>query len=552
MMQIIKLPTENFSTSKMQNKMANGELKDNLDVLRYIYSYYFEVKAGKYYFYDYEMDTFEFKTEKDFQLEIANKLQNKDVANALKRNNRIFKIICAIGKPRIYSDNDNLYLNESGAFMHTTYKKFDDYSSKIKKRAQIFFDMIKTISCNNDEKMYDCTMLAYAQIARGQRTNVILAHIHYLQGLGKTTEFKFMTKHVYGDKVCVVCTNADSLLTSNNKILLGKLIVVYEDLEDLTANEGKKVTQALKVITTEDKLLYADKYEKSIECKNITNVFVTTNFDLRDARGRRIIPKDISTIRQNDREYWTYFYKHVMNNEVGECVYSYLMTKITDEQCNNFKAQNDFPNTEKKLLAISHTLDSPYKFLRDCHILQKNGIAKIERAEFFKQYQSYCSDPSINCKATNKINFFDKLKDVDIISHTTGKNKYYYTMSCKELNNIATKHKWICKYDDYNENKDEDDNENKTLASIKYVEDYEIEVAEYKNELKALKKEMKSLKKQIIKQEVKEEPKEIIKETKENKKVKTKTKSNKDEDDMSNWSTTENTFETFDDLGAFE
>ena len=84
----IVLPTVAYSVSKLQYLQMNGQLKDSLDCINYVYQYYFEVSCGLFYFYDYLKDEFIVKTDKDFRKEVVDKLGDNKISNMLKKKTK--------------------------------------------------------------------------------------------------------------------------------------------------------------------------------------------------------------------------------------------------------------------------------------------------------------------------------------------------------------------------------------------------------------------------------------------------------------------------------
>lgn len=455
-MQIIELPKEDFSVFTLQDKYNNGQLKDHLDAVHYIQKYYYEISGGMYYFYDAEKDSFEFKTDKDFKKEVLDKLNNdKTCVNIFKQNPKVFKIITKIGNPRIYSQDNKFYINESGAFKHQIYKKYSEYSQDIKEKVNMILNMIKTISCGNDDEMFKATMRYYGQIARGIKTEIILVKKTGAQGVGKSTEPEFFMKYVFGMKVSFMMPSSlEPLLTPFNKALLGKLYIVIEDLQDLSENQWKQTTAKLKTLTTEKYCFFRDVYEKGIQAENIGNFVITSNYDIRDSQGRRIITQDISLSKKGDTEYFGNIRKQCFNDLIGEAFFSYLLTELTDEECKNFYGQRDFPLTDNKRISIANSLSSVYKFLKFEYVIKKQPIAKIIRNDFFDEYKSFCVNN--NFRATGKTDFYKKLEEVGINAYASN-SKNYFKCDYEKLKEISDKEKWICRFDDVDENIPTDD-----------------------------------------------------------------------------------------------
>ena len=135
----LNLPKVNFYTEDLQDKYKNGLLKDHLDCFNYIQEYYFESSNGMYYFYNVETNDFEFKTDKNFRKEILDKIGNdKILADKIKTNHKIYKIVSDLFKPRHYRIGKNHYINSCKGLLHKNYKPYDEYSEEMKSNVQLY------------------------------------------------------------------------------------------------------------------------------------------------------------------------------------------------------------------------------------------------------------------------------------------------------------------------------------------------------------------------------------------------------------------------------
>jgi hypothetical protein len=63
-----------------------------------------------------------------------------------------------------------------------------------------------------------------------EKTEVIIYNKTEAPGVGKTKSLEFLGKYVIGEKLCILNCGTESLLTNNNKILMGKILVLSEEL----------------------------------------------------------------------------------------------------------------------------------------------------------------------------------------------------------------------------------------------------------------------------------------------------------------------------------
>ena len=500
-----------------------------MDAINYIQEYYFESKNGMYYFYDVENDDFEFKTRDNFKNEVLDKVDNcKITSKIIKINYKIYKIVSDIFKPRHYKIGKKYYINVCKGFLHKKYKQFDDYSNEIKENVNLYISYLKEIMCNGDDIMLDAYLKYYAQMAKGIKTEVII-YRKSGEGWGKSTETDFIFNYVFGKNICLI-SGTEPLTSNYNKIYMGKLLVIFEELPTFSDAQWKGVSSKLKTLTTEKVTTYRDLYEKAVQADNISNFQINTNVEsIQNSDGRRYIILDLNPSRIRDYEYFRNLRNNCFNNEVGEAFFSYLMTKvkITDEQGKDFMAQEDFPETSNKRLAIANLLHSSYKFLKERYLLTKTSIQKVTPTELYLEYKLFCQ--SENYKSCGRNDFYKKLEFIQIFSKFSNGDKYY-NVDIKTLRDIAKKNMWVCEYDDYqesddekNEDEEEDDEEIIDYKALyeallqenknKDGKDYEVLLGKFEMENDTLKYQNKKLKKKLKKlSEKEEEEKEEAKE----------------------------------------
>ena len=519
----LDLPTESFDVVKLQNYFNNDNLKKKYTkTIKYIGKYYFESSRGTYIYYNYREDiksgekgTFEIRTSDEFRKEILNKVENnKLIINQIKMSSKIHTVVSELFKPRYYMIKNKYFLNECIGFKHKKYKPYDEYNKDVKDGVKLMLDFINEISCCNNKEMFDSYLKYLATLCRGKKTDVII-YKKSVEGTGKSTESNFLMKYVFGMDVCLI-SGTEPLLTNNNKIFMGKVFVIFEELPTFSKSQWESVSSKLKTLTTEDMCVYRDLYEKQICASNLLNFQISTNVEaLKDSQGRRIIILDINSSKLEDYNYFNNIKKKCYNDKIGEAFYSYLMTKITDNEVENFNAQRDFPKTNNKLLAISNQLNSVYKFIKMEHVLRKQGISKILCKELYNNYIDFCNENKIQYQYGKNV-FYQTLDGIKI-NRMDVKNKPYYKVSLDILNEIANKGKWICEYDEY-EKYNEDDVMNQLYPvgiETKENKDNNDETEKLQNRILELEEMIKNNKKQKM-----EENKKIMNPDNENKKLK--------------------------------
>jgi hypothetical protein len=367
--------------------------------------------------------------------------------------------------------------------MHKSYKPYNDYSDKIKANVNTVLNMIKEISCNNDENLYDAYIKYISQLCHGIKTEVVI-YKKSEQGTGKSTETDFLMNHVLGKDICVI-SGTEPLLKDFNKILMGKLLVIFEELPTFSTREWEAVSSKIKTFTTEKTSIFRGLFKEPVQAENNMNFVINTNCDsIKDSNGRRIMIMPINTIRKGDYEYFKKIRDDCFNDQVGEAFFAYMKTEVNID---GFYAQKDFPENENKQFAISNLLHSTFKFIKYNYVLANKEIKKVKPDELYEEYTNYCINNG--CKTIGKNDFMKKLKEVGIVHRKTCGNNYYFC-TCDELKVISDKNKWVCDYYDEYSNVDE----NETT-----VEDDDDDDMDYKTKYLNLLKENETLKAELRK-----------------------------------------------------
>lgn len=452
------------------------------DIINYIQSYYYEVDKGNYYFYDVPTNDFIHKEKKDFKNEVIVKIDSHGyTSNEILRNCKLYRICSRLDRPRIFIENDLAYINECKGFLHKTYLPFKDYSEDIQKKVYQILDMIKEISCDNTEHLFQAYIKYISQLCHGIKTEVVI-YKKSEQGTGKSTETDFIINYVLGKDICVI-SNTEPLLKDFNLILMGKLLVVFEELPTFSQSQWEVVSSKIKTYTTEKLSLFRGLFKQPVQAENIMNFMINTNCDsIKDSNGRRIMIMPISSSRKGDYNYFKNIRDNCFNLQVGEAFFSYMR----EVDITNFYAQRDFPENDNKLLAISNQLHPVYKFIKTSYVLKNEPMKKIKPSDLYSQYTQYCSIN--NYRSVNKNDFIKKLEDINIkYKKTCGNN--FYTIDMETLKEIATKNRWLCQYDEIDNSDDEeeddedDDYEDGDFEEAKDREiDYKKEYLHYRRE----------------------------------------------------------------------
>ena len=120
----LEIPKVSFSVSKLQQIELDAEnrLKDEdlsaaekkvirSMVVEYVKQYYYEISEGNYYFYDVELDEFQFKDQKGFKKELSDKLKPRAFEIYFKSNSDIYTVCSRLDKPRIFTEANKYFIS---------------------------------------------------------------------------------------------------------------------------------------------------------------------------------------------------------------------------------------------------------------------------------------------------------------------------------------------------------------------------------------------------------------------------------------------------------
>ena len=163
-----------------------------------------------------------------------------------------------------------------------------------KENCKIFLSYIKEVLCSNNEEHYIYILKWISNMIKGEKNDSLL-YLKGVQGIGKSTLTEMLINYVLGTDITLEC-GSEPLRSQFNKILMGRLLVVFEELETFSKNEWIAVSGRLKRYTTSNTIDFEVKNEKKFQGENINNYIINTNVDaLKDSEGRRIFILDLST-----------------------------------------------------------------------------------------------------------------------------------------------------------------------------------------------------------------------------------------------------------------
>lgn len=396
-------------------------------VRKYIKHYFIQVEGG---FFMKEKDKYVFKDKHIIETTYLTKMP--DIKKwFLNDYPKVRRVISDVNQPKL---TDECY-NTFGGYMYEK-KDYNSYPEEIKKKVELFNSYVLEVLCNNNKEHFIHLVKWYACALIGKK-NDACPYLKGPEGTGKSTCIEFMVNYVFGKNISLILTDAEVLLSKNNSILMGNLLVVFEELPVFSDSQWNGVSSKLKGWITGDQYNIGEMRVKQETVKNINNYVINTNVEaIKHSEGRRYYILDVSTKRQQDFEYFGRIKKECFNKEVGEAYFNYLMSM----DLTGYLPQN-FPETESKKDMKAHNLDNEYKFLLHEFILKEQDM-KNTITELHEMYESFYYTLNQTRKMANSIQFKRKLTEIGLTPHRTA-DRREYRITHQELRKIFEKKDWI-------------------------------------------------------------------------------------------------------------
>ena len=462
-----------FSFKEYRRLLTEGTLKDDLDAKNYILKFFRPLTSGEHALIENGVVTI-------ITHDTMNKVYFKRWGNSIKKwyesETDPKKIICDFYKPMI---GDN-FINLSKPLKHE-YKEYKTFDDKIKKAVEKMLSYIKEVWANNDDNMYKYILCWLSTMAKCEKNKSCL-YLKSIEGVGKSTLTDFLRNHVMGIPVTLK-GKSDHLKGQHNMQLLGKLLVIFEELQIFSDKEWFAIDSELKDLITDSTGSFTDKYEKRVEAPNTNNYIINTNFDLKGAHGRRMCVLEINTKYLNNFEFFDKLRKECFNDIVGHAFYCYLKEIDTT----NFQS-HIIPETETKREIYLHLLPPQEKFLKKYFALRHAGI-KMKTSELYKLY----ANSEFWKQGMTPHNFHSHLRGLGF----TEANKFkkikdgyeIYDITYDQLLEFGKKRKWFAKSDieikQELEECDAEDEDKIYVDKLKYLETNEI-LEEMESKIKML------------------------------------------------------------------
>lgn len=419
----------------------------------YITKYCFPMIDGSYRVWmptiDGDYDFVEY-TEKSFKTVYSSKFSPALSTWFYTKNRDVYYEVCETSKPRIFIRKDIKCINTFKGFKYKYIKNIEckKITPEMKEHAQIFLDFMKDVLCSGNQEQYLYLCKWIGNVLRGNKNDSAL-YLRGEQGIGKSTFSDMLRYHIVGLDNSIV-SGSEPLRSANNRILMGKVLVIFEELPTFNKGEWSGVSSTLKDLITNHKMTYAEKYVKPIQANNLNNYILNSNnCAIQDDDGRRYFILDLSVSHKGDHKYFGNLKVKCFNDDIGYALFDYFYDCVDD----SFNAQKDMPITNNKLDSISDRLNTVYKFIKYTYIENKQDMVILLKP-LYEQYCIYAR--SIDKTVLTKTKFNAKLKEVNIIPK---KNNGYLKFNIKypDLKVIANKNNWIHELDEFQEDASEPD-----------------------------------------------------------------------------------------------
>ena len=251
-----------------------------------------------------------------------------------------------VNKPTLYEN----YLNMCPK-IRQTYKKYIEFPDEIKKKNEFILNHILEVYCSGRKDSYDFLIKWFANMVKGNRNNSAL-YLKGPQGAGKSSIIDDFIRHYVIGLGLSHQGGSGPLKNNFNAELSGKLLVLFEELENMGTREWMSVSSVLKRQITSKTLSIERKGKDVREEANLNNYVLLSNNDaIQDDDGRRYFILDISTKYIGNKTYFKKLYS-CFSDEVGQAFYSYLL----EIDLKDYDPQS-YPLTQSKLDSYSKRLE---------------------------------------------------------------------------------------------------------------------------------------------------------------------------------------------------
>ena len=170
------------------------------------------------------------------------------------------------------------------------FNTYKPYNSSIKIKVQNLLTHLERYLCSGSNPSFQLIIKWFAKMARGFKNDSCL-YLKGPQGIGKSCIIEWIRQHVIGHQLYFQ-GGSSPLKSKFNGELAGKLLVVFEELENFTTSEWQSISSVLKRQITSNTIMIEQKGIDAIEQNNLNNYIILSNNDA--------IQDDVSTEKISD------------------------------------------------------------------------------------------------------------------------------------------------------------------------------------------------------------------------------------------------------------
>jgi len=288
---------------------------------------------------------------------------------------------------RFYTDPTSKmnFINLSPGFLHKGPLPYGQYPAHVQANVKQVLDHIKNVWNSKDEAAYDYCLKWLAHALTGHKRNTAL-FLNSGEGTGKSCIMEFIITHVIGYALGLITVHAGKLKAFNSQ-LLGKILVVLEEMPSGSSHEWASITEIIKHLITGGSLEIEKKFQDSVQVANLISLVIFTNNLQVGGKGsplkfgkdiRRFLMCDVSHDRVDDTKYFKGL-TAAMNRETGEAFFAYML-EVYEESKDTFD-ESVIPMTQTKELMKTRNLGDVLTFFRDHYLKAGLSLSSLTLAD---------------------------------------------------------------------------------------------------------------------------------------------------------------------------
>lgn len=355
------------------------------------------------------------------------------------------KIVC---KPITIYNKDSLKL-EAGEFNVWSGFLAKEVKSVDMKLIDPILNHIEKIWCsgNKDHARYISSWFSHSMKYPDRKTRTSLCLFSTKEQVaGKSLINSFICKNIYGSKISLMMRGPDNLSKNFNSLLLGKILIVCDEIGTKKKGNFHSIPEVLKNMITETSITIEPKGKNEFSVEQGTNIIMQGNGDCNSLKLGGDAPRyatfDCSNELYNDQtNYFEQLTSHLNGqnkSDIANNLYTYFL------RYNGIKnLQKETPKTELKenmILMSRSTLDKFILDIKENKLYEMdNGketsieIKSMNTKEFRDRAICWCQDKGFKSEAIpNTISLGIKLSKIMKFT-IQGKNIKYYDLSTISL-----------------------------------------------------------------------------------------------------------------------